>query len=195
MDCGSIGACSMRVQAAARGHAGRKVYRQLLAEQRERQRLRVEREAAALAVISPWAETFRARSWFLRARRAAPLLQAAWRRAFQRRQAAAVTIQAAARCFLAQQQLRRGRQAAVAIQTAWRGHHVRATHPRRKQLADIRLRLAAAAANAGRCNASTAVQLLARPVPLLASRDALPFMNSMFFHASVAATGIKLLGA
>jgi abnormal spindle-like microcephaly-associated protein len=184
----------LALQAAARGHAGRKVYRQLLAEQQERQRLRAEREAAALAVIAPWAETFRARSWFLRARRVAPLLQAAWRRAFQRRQAAAVTVQAAARCFLAQQQLRRGRQAAVMIQTAWRGHHVRATHPRRKQLADIRLRLAAAAANAGGCHDCAAVCLLARPVASLGSRDAL-FLGSLFCIAPVAADSILQVGS
>lgn len=41
------------------------------------------------------------------------------------------------------------------LQTAWRGFHVRETHPRRKQLADIRLRLAAAAVNAGGCSQPT----------------------------------------
>jgi len=38
----------------------------------------------------------------------------------------------------------------LSLQTAWRGHQVRATHPRCKQLADIRERLAAATANAGK---------------------------------------------
>lgn len=178
-------------QAAYRGHQGRKEYRRLLAEQQERLRQQEEREAAALAVIAPWAKAFRDRTWFLRARRAAPVLQAWWRREFAHRQAAAVTIQAAVRCFLAQQQMQRSRQAALvvqvglcsmgvfwpvhsayyrrkcrylmiaslahvltgpacsALQTAWRGSHVRVTHPHRKQLADIRLRLSAAAVNAG----------------------------------------------
>lgn len=136
-------------QAAYRGHKGRCEYRRLLAEQEERRRQQAEREAAALAVIAPWAETFKARTWFLRARRAAPVLQAWWRREFARRQAAAVAIQAAARCWLAQRQLQRSRAAALRIQTAWRGWHVREAHPRRKQLADIRTRLAAAAINAG----------------------------------------------
>ncbi|KAL4423889.1 hypothetical protein ABPG75_001190 [Micractinium tetrahymenae] len=141
-------AAALRIQAAYRGHQGRKEYRRLLAEQQERLRLQREREAAALAVLAPWAQTFMDRLWFLRARRAAPVLQAWWRREFARRQAAAVTIQAAVRCFLAQRRMQRSRRAALVLQTAWRGSHVRTSHPHRKQLADIRLRLAAAAANA-----------------------------------------------
>lgn len=105
-------------QAAYRGHIGRKEYRSLLAAHQEQQRMQREREAAALAVIAPWAETFKARVWFLRARRAAPVLQAWWRREFQRRQAAAVVIQAAVRCFLARLQLQRSRQAAVVVQVS-----------------------------------------------------------------------------
>lgn len=191
-------AAAARVQAAWRGHQGRCEWRRRMAALREAQRLQQERAAAALAVIAPWAQTFRDRLWFRRARRAAPVLQAWWRREFQRRQAAAVTIQTDVRRFLAQRQLQRSQQAAVAVQvrrgqrrdvggglaltlllsvllhtacaalqvelgltclppalqTAWRGFNVRATHPHRKQLADIRLRLAAAAANAGKFGGS-----------------------------------------
>lgn len=137
------------MQAAYRGHKGRCEYRRLLAEQQERRRQQAEREAAALAVIAPWAGTFKARAWFLRARRAAPVLQAWWRRKFARRQAAVVAIQAVARGWLVRRHLQRSQAAALCIQTAWRGWHVREAHPRRKQLADIRTRLAAATAHAG----------------------------------------------
>ncbi len=104
------------LQAAYRGHQGRTVYRRLLAEQQEQLRRQQEREAAALAVIAPWARAFSDRVWFLRAQRAAPVLQAWWRREFARRQAAAVTIQAAVRCFLAQRQMQRSRRAALVLQ-------------------------------------------------------------------------------
>lgn len=145
----------MHAQSAYRGHKGRCEYRRLLAEREERRRQQAEREAAALAVIAPWAETFKARTWFLRARRAAPVLQAWWRREFARRQAAAVAIQAMARGWLVRRHLQRSQAAALCIQTAWRGWHVRETHPRRKQLADVRARLAAATINAGGPNRPT----------------------------------------
>jgi abnormal spindle-like microcephaly-associated protein len=138
------------LQAAYRGHAGRNEYRRRLAVLREKERMQAEREAAARAVITPWARTFVDRGWFLRAGKAVRLLQRWWKRQYRRRQAAAITIQANVRCFLAQRRLQSSRRAALVLQTAWRGAAVRASHPRCKQLADIRLRLAAAAANAGR---------------------------------------------
>jgi len=104
------------LQAAFRGHVARKEYRRRLAHLRELQRLQREREAAALAVIAPYAQMFKDRLWFRRARQAAPLLQAWWRKEFQRRQMAAITIQATARCFLARRQLMRSTQAALALQ-------------------------------------------------------------------------------
>ena len=119
-------------QAAYRGLVGRTEYRRLLAEREEARRRQAEREAAALAVIAPWAATFRDRAWFLRARRAAPVLQAWWRRKFARRAAAATAIQAAVRCYLARQQLQRSREAALKIQ-------VRAVHASGVHRADLLL--------------------------------------------------------
>lgn len=139
----------LSLQAAYRGHRGRTVYRRLLAERQEQRAAQAAREAAALAVIAPWTETFKARVWFLRARRAAPVLQAWWRCQYVRRQAAATAIQASVRCLLARRYLQRSREAALWVQTAWRGFRVRESHPKHKQLADIRTRLRAAAINAG----------------------------------------------
>ena len=112
---------SLAAQAAYRGHVGRKQYRRLVAQREEARRLQAAREAAALAAITPWAATFRDRAWFLRARRAAPVLQRWWRREFARRSAAATAIQAAARCHLAQRHLQRSREAALTIQVRLNG--------------------------------------------------------------------------
>lgn len=122
------------MQAAYRGHQGRREYRRLLAEQQERLRQQREREAAALAVIAPWARAFSDRVWFLRAQRAAPVVQAWWRREFARRQAAAVAIQAAVRCFLAQRQMQRSRRAALVLQVGCDAEWVHVCLPRQRRV-------------------------------------------------------------
>eukprot|EP00887_Chlorella_sp_A99_P006848 scaffold2.g6848.t1 len=158
-------------QAAFHGWRARNEAARLRAELLARQRQREAREAAARAVIAPWAAAFCARCRLLRARRAAITLQRWWRREFARRQAAAVRIQAAARQLLAQRQLERSRAAATAIQAAWRGHHARATQPKRKKLAEARKRLAAAwAAAPGLSHRSLGARATAALQGLLAAR-------------------------
>ncbi len=65
-------AAALRIQAAARGWSGRRRAQALRDEVARRAAKRAAVEAAARAVLAPWAATFRARTRFLRLRFATP---------------------------------------------------------------------------------------------------------------------------
>jgi abnormal spindle-like microcephaly-associated protein len=172
------------IQAGWKAHRERQAFRAALAERVAARAQEARRQDAARAVIASWAPVFRDRGWFLRARRAAQVLQRCWRRRLAERSAAATVIQKNVRAFLAAKRLRDSRRAALAIQAAFRGHAAREGHPKRARLQGIRGRLRAAAAAAAAAPHTTfgarveaALQTLAaaaaarRPLPLPALLD------------------------
>ena len=61
---------AIKMQSLARGFLARRAYARMLAAHQQQLRLLQARQAAALAVIAPWALTFAARSHYLRLRSA-----------------------------------------------------------------------------------------------------------------------------
>lgn len=137
-------AAAKRIQAAWRGHCCRVGYAALRAEKAELDEMKAQRRADAGSLIASWGPTFRDRLWFMKARRAARILQAAWRRKYAEQNAAAVIIQKNARAYLAVRQLLASKKAALKIQAAYRGYAVRAGHLEAERLHGIRSRLRAA---------------------------------------------------
>jgi abnormal spindle-like microcephaly-associated protein len=137
-------AAAKRIQAAWRGYCCRVEYKTLLAEKAEVEAQKAQRRAAAGALIASWGPTFRDRLWFMKARRAAVVLQTAWRRKYAQQNAAAIVIQKNIKAFLAVRHLSASKTAALKIQSAYRGYVVRAGHLEAEHLRGIRTRLRAA---------------------------------------------------
>jgi len=143
-------AAAKRIQAAWRGHCCRVYYQELLDEKAEIEEKKAQDRAAAGALIASWGLAFRDRFWFMEARRAAVVLQAAWRRKFAQQNAAAIVIQKNVRAYLTTRRLAIFKTAALKIQSVYRGYSVRARHPEAESLQSIRARLRAAGAKSGR---------------------------------------------
>ncbi|KAH7621985.1 hypothetical protein Ndes2526B_g02810 [Nannochloris sp. 'desiccata'] len=148
-------AAAKRIQAAWRGYCCRVHYQALLDEKAEMKEKKAQRRADAGALIASWGPTFRDRLWFMKARRAALVLQAAWRRKLAQQNAAAIVIQKNIRAYLAVRQLAVSKTAALKIQSVYRGYVVRAGHPEAESLHGIRTRLRAAGARSGRASQHT----------------------------------------
>jgi hypothetical protein len=116
-----IQACWLRYRCRVRTRA-------MLAEKAAVEEKRAARRAAAGALIASWGPTFRDRLWFMKARRAA------------------VVIQKNVKTFLAVLKFEREKASALKIQTAYRGYVVRSQHVEAMHLQGIRNRLRAAGA-------------------------------------------------
>lgn len=143
-------AAAKRIQAAWRGRCCRVHYQALLDEKAEIEEKKAQRRDAAGALIASWGLAFRDRLWFMKARRAAMVLQAAWRRKYAEQNAAAIVIQKNIRAYLAVRQLAVSKIAALKIQSVYRGYAVRAGHPEAQSFQDFRTHLRAAGAMSGR---------------------------------------------
>jgi abnormal spindle-like microcephaly-associated protein len=141
-------AAAKQIQAAWRGHQDRQIYKLLREEMEAKVLERSLREEAAREVLASWVPTFQARTWFLRARRAAPIVQAAWRRVHAARCSAALVIQRHVRAYLRAKHAEASQHAALVIQKVWRGHAVREHHMHAGELSGVRRRLLAASAAA-----------------------------------------------
>ncbi|BDA47247.1 probable abnormal spindle-like microcephaly-associated protein homolog [Coccomyxa sp. Obi] len=164
-------AATIKIQALVRGFLARCEFRRRLAAKRER-------EAAAMRIIAPWALTALHRCRFLALRRAAVIIQRAYRRRHARRSQAAVVIQAATRSFLASSRHRRLRRSAVCIQARWRGLRQR--------------RRAGKPAAAAARRIVKALQLEVRPQATLAARTAAAVHTlQQSFHLSQVMAAVK----
>jgi len=103
-------------------------------------RKKLARRERACSVLRSWLPTIKERCDFLNKRRAAIVIQQAWRDYQERREVAAFVIQRAFRATKEKRRLRRLEAAAAKIQSAWRGHAVRVKAPRSVRKAVSRLK-------------------------------------------------------